>query len=140
MALAAATHATWHPRIGACGAESGFRFEVWAPTRQRVELLLHPSSTRARRIPLTAMVDGAFAVTVTDVKAGDRYAYLLDGEGPFPDPASRYQPEGVHGPSQIIDPSQFAGRIMAGVVSGCRTRSSMSCTSERSHPRARSRE
>jgi maltooligosyltrehalose trehalohydrolase len=33
---------------------------------------------------------------------------LLDGEGPFPDPASRYQPEGVHGPSQIIDPTQFA--------------------------------
>jgi maltooligosyltrehalose trehalohydrolase len=54
------------------------------------------------------MADGAFAVTLTDVKAGDRYAYLLDGEGPFPDPASRYQPEGVHGPSQIIDPSQFA--------------------------------
>ena len=108
MALAAATHATWHPRTGACGAESGFRFEVRAPTRQRVELLLHPSSKRSRRVPLIAMADGAFAVTVTDVKAGDRYAYLLDGEGPFPDPASRYQPEGVHGPSQIIDPSQFA--------------------------------
>jgi malto-oligosyltrehalose trehalohydrolase len=53
-------------------------------------------------------MDGAFAVTLTDVNAGDRYAYLLDGEGPFPDPSSRYQPEGVHGPSQIIDPSQFA--------------------------------
>jgi maltooligosyltrehalose trehalohydrolase len=54
------------------------------------------------------MADGAFAVTRTDVKTGDRYAYLLDGEGPFPDPASRFQPEGVHGPSQIVDPSQFA--------------------------------
>lgn len=108
MTLAAATRATWRPRIGACRAESGFRFEVWAPTRQRVELLLHPSGQGSRRVPLAATGDGALAVTLTDVKPGDRYTYLLEGEGPFPDPASRYQPEGVHGPSQIIDPSQFA--------------------------------
>jgi maltooligosyltrehalose trehalohydrolase len=100
--------ATWRGRIGACAAESGFRFEVWAPTRRCVDLLLHPSSTRSRRVPLSAMGDGAFAVTCSDVKPGDRYAYVLDGEGPFPDPASRFQPEGVHGPSQIVDPSQFS--------------------------------
>jgi maltooligosyltrehalose trehalohydrolase len=103
-----ATHAIWRPRLGACRAEPGFRFEVCAPTHQRVELLLYESSTRSRRVPLTTKADGTFVVTLTDVKAGDRYAYLLDGEGPFPDPASRYQPEGVHGPSQIIDPTQFA--------------------------------
>jgi maltooligosyltrehalose trehalohydrolase len=103
-----ATHAIWRPRLGACRAEPGFRFEVCAPTHQRVELLLYQSSTRSRRVPLTTKADGTFVVTLTDVKAGDRYAYLLDGEGPFPDPASRYQPEGVHGPSQIIDPTQFA--------------------------------
>jgi maltooligosyltrehalose trehalohydrolase len=106
--LPTTTDATWHPRLGACAAGSGFRFEVWAPTHQRIELLLHPSSNRSRRVPLTARAEGAFAVTLADVKAGDRYAYFLDGKGPFPDPASRYQPEGVHGPSQIIDPSQFA--------------------------------
>jgi maltooligosyltrehalose trehalohydrolase len=54
------------------------------------------------------MADGAFRVTLADVTAGDRYAYVLDGDGPFPDPASRHQPDGVHGPSQIVDPSQFA--------------------------------
>ena len=53
------------------------------------------------------MGEGIFAVTLAEVKAGDRYAYVLDGEGPFPDPASRSQPDGVHGASQIIDPSPF---------------------------------
>ena len=108
MSLPTTADATWHPRIGAYAAESGFRFEVWAPRRRCVELLLHPYSTRSRRVPLTTVADGAFAITLTDVKPGDRYAYLLDGEGPFPDPASRFQPEGVHGPSQIVDPAQFA--------------------------------
>jgi maltooligosyltrehalose trehalohydrolase len=102
------TNAIWRPRMGACPAESGFRFEVWAPVRRRVELLMEPSGTLSQRLPLTDTADGTLAVTLADVKAGDRYVYFLDGEGPFPDPASRYQPEGVHGPSQIIDPSQFA--------------------------------
>jgi maltooligosyltrehalose trehalohydrolase len=52
--------------------------------------------------------DGVFEGTFTDVSPGDLYAYLLDGEGPFPDPASRFQPQGVHGPSAVIDPLSFA--------------------------------
>ena len=39
--------------------------------------------------------------------AGTRYQYRLDGERYRPDPASRYQPEGVHGPSVVVDPSDF---------------------------------
>ena len=39
--------------------------------------------------------------------AGSLYQYRIDGSGPFPDPASRFQPEGVHGPSQVVDPSRF---------------------------------
>src|SRR5262249_29310787 len=39
---------------------------------------------------------------------GDRYRYRVDGRGPFPDPASRFQPEGVHGPSEVVDPHAFA--------------------------------
>jgi len=38
---------------------------------------------------------------------GDRYSFLINGEGPFPDPASRFQPHGPHGPSQVIDPGAF---------------------------------
>jgi len=52
--------------------------------------------------------DGTFAGLVEGVRAGDRYRFRKDGEGPFPDPASRYQPEGVHGPSEVVDPDEFA--------------------------------
>lgn len=48
-----------------------------------------------------------FGGLVPGVRAGDRYRYLLDGDGPYPDPASRFQPEGVHGPSEVVDPDQF---------------------------------
>ncbi|MFN8538170.1 MAG: malto-oligosyltrehalose trehalohydrolase [Thermomicrobiales bacterium] len=44
---------------------------------------------------------------VADAVAGARYRYRLDGEGPFPDPCSRSQPEGVHGASEVIDPAGF---------------------------------
>jgi maltooligosyltrehalose trehalohydrolase len=52
--------------------------------------------------------DGTFHGASADFRPGDLYGYRLDGQGPFPDPASRYQPEGVHGPSQIIDPASYA--------------------------------
>jgi maltooligosyltrehalose trehalohydrolase len=51
--------------------------------------------------------DGMFTGTFADVAAGDLYAYLLDGDGPFPDPASRFQPQGVHGPSAVVDAGAF---------------------------------
>lgn len=50
---------------------------------------------------------GYFEVDVSDVQAGDRYLYVLDGQVERPDPVSRFQPDGVHGPSQIIDPHRF---------------------------------
>jgi maltooligosyltrehalose trehalohydrolase len=48
-----------------------------------------------------------FAATFDDVGTGDLYMYQLDGEGPYPDPCSRFQPHGVHGPSAVIDPAGF---------------------------------
>jgi maltooligosyltrehalose trehalohydrolase len=59
-------------------------------------------------IPLPAEEHGYFGRTVSGVTAGDRYRYTVGGQGPFPDPVSRYQPEGVHGPSEVVDPSRFA--------------------------------
>jgi maltooligosyltrehalose trehalohydrolase len=56
---------------------------------------------------LTRQRDGTFVGFVPGVGAKTRYWYRLDGEGPFPDPVSRYQPEGVHGPSQVVDPLGF---------------------------------
>jgi maltooligosyltrehalose trehalohydrolase len=56
---------------------------------------------------LDAEPGATFAAFVAGVRAGQRYRYRLDGEGPFPDPASRFQPEGVHGPSEVVDPTRF---------------------------------
>ena len=54
-------------------------------------------------------IDGTFSVTAGRMRPGDRYRYLLDDDGPFPDPWSRWQPEGVHGPSAVL-PSR-TGRV-----------------------------
>jgi maltooligosyltrehalose trehalohydrolase len=58
--------------------------------------------------PLRKDEDGFFGGLVAGLGPGDLYRLRLDGEGPFPDPASRFQPRGVHGPSEVVDPSAFA--------------------------------
>ena len=77
------------------------RFLVWAPKARQVELcLVHPEP---RVVPLDALERGYFHAVVEGVEPGARYLYRLDQSRQRPDPASRYQPEGVHGPSQVID-------------------------------------
>jgi maltooligosyltrehalose trehalohydrolase len=58
-------------------------------------------------VALTPEGDGYFSGYSADAKAGSLYHFLLDGSGPFPDPASRYQPQGPHGPSCVVDPAGF---------------------------------
>ena len=80
--------------------EGGTRFSVWAPGRRRVEVCLHgPLEGRRELSPLGA---GYWGARLPDVADGTLYSLLLDGELTRPDPASRYQPEGVHGPSQVV--------------------------------------
>ena len=74
-----------------------------------------------------------------DAGPGDDYRYVLDGGDPLPDPCSRSQPEGVRGPSRVVDPAAFAWTTTAGAASTCASSSSTSCTSARSRPRAPSR-
>ena len=52
--------------------------------------------------------DGEDFVATAEARVGDRYAYILDGSQPIPDPVSRFLPEGVHGPTEIVDPSLYA--------------------------------
>jgi len=78
----------------------GTRFTVWAPGRRRV-VLSFPQSDRVVELP--GRGGGYHGAVVDGCGAGERYHLLLDGEGPFADPASRAQPEGVHGPSQVVD-------------------------------------
>jgi maltooligosyltrehalose trehalohydrolase len=93
-------------------ATGGVHFRVWAPRRRRVAVELQPDrgAERARHPTLLAAESGGyFSGWSPDAKPGDRYLLKLDDEPKgFPDPASRFQPEGPHGPSEIIDPGRFA--------------------------------
>ena len=76
-------------------------FGVWAPLSETVEV--HIVSPPERVISLERDEHGYHSAIAQTVKLGDRYLYRLDGNKEHPDPASRFQPEGVHGPSQVVD-------------------------------------
>lgn len=88
------------------------RFRLWAPTAQRVDLCLEPETAGERGgiMPLTALEDGWFELVTDRARVGDLYRYQIDGKFKVADPASRYNPQDVQGPSQIIDPDVFAWR------------------------------
>jgi maltooligosyltrehalose trehalohydrolase len=79
------------------------RFLVWAPFARKADV--HIVAPRERSIPLKRDRRGYHSAVIDGVKPGDRYFYRLDGGKEFPDPASRYQPEGVHSASAVIDPA-----------------------------------
>jgi len=89
--------------LGAIPLEEGrCSFQVWAPRAERVEVrLLAPQE---RLLPLKRGKAGYFHRVVEAVAPGSLYFYRLDGAKERPDPASRFQPQGVHGPSQVIAP------------------------------------
>jgi len=90
------------PRLGStCLGRGECRFEVWAPRADLVEVsLLHPER---RLLPLRKDDRGCHQAVVSGVEPGALYLYRLDGQKERPDPASRFQPEGVHGPSRVVD-------------------------------------
>ena len=97
----------WRLPFGANLREEGVEFRVWAPAHESVDVVLYgPAAEEVR--PLHPVGAGWFAGEVEGIGAGARYRYRLDGGGAFPDPASRAQPDGVHEPSEVVDPSAFA--------------------------------
>ncbi len=90
--------------IGAETTASGTHFRVWAPERKNVAVVIEGRG----ETELTREESGYFSGEAAAVGAGARYRYRLDGGDAFPDPASRFQPEGPHGPSQVVDPCPFA--------------------------------
>src|SRR5688572_26232865 len=93
--------------VGAMGLpRGGVRFRVWAPRRGRVEVLLSSGSLH----PLEPEDGGYFSGIVEEAGTGTRYRYRLDGGEAYPDPASRFQPEGPHGPSEVVDPTRYRWR------------------------------
>ena len=81
------------------------RFTLWAPAAERVWLDLETGETT----PMQRGEESVFSATAP-AEPGAYYKYLVDDEQGVPDPASRYQPEDVHGPSQVIDPAAFEWR------------------------------
>lgn len=88
--------------LGACCLDGrGTFFRVWAPRAQAVHV--HLVGPGARLVALAPEGDGYFAGEVDGAGPGTRYRYRLDDGDEFPDPASAHQPDGVHGPSAVID-------------------------------------
>jgi maltooligosyltrehalose trehalohydrolase len=88
-------------------AAGGTRFRVWAPAAESVSVRLFGDDGAPHEpVALRSEGDGYFSGKIALARAGMRYKYVLP-QGEFPDPASRFQPEGPHGPSQIVDPRAF---------------------------------
>jgi maltooligosyltrehalose trehalohydrolase len=92
-------------QIGAHRLPDGsWEFLLWAPHARSVRLDLCSCKELINMEPLPR---GYFRTNVTEVDEGAQYLYRLDNNRGLPDPASRFQPQGVHGPSQIVDPGSF---------------------------------
>jgi len=91
-------------RFGATLTSDGVTFKLWAPAARRVEVVLGTPHEMQRSD------DGWFAATVATATAGLRYRFRIDGGMEIPDPASHFQPDGVFGPSEVIDHSSYRWR------------------------------
>src|ERR1700678_3667369 len=80
-------------------------FRVWAPIAERVEVV-----GDAWRLDMELRDGGWWEVAVPHIRPGRLYAFVVNGGPPRPVPRSRFQPDGVHGPSQIVDHDAFAWR------------------------------
>ena len=90
--------------LGATVRDDGVMFRVWAPRCRTLDVVIEGR----RPIALARQEDGMFETLVEGLPAGTRYQYRLDGKHYRPDPVSRFQPEGVHGSSMVVNPAAFA--------------------------------
>jgi maltooligosyltrehalose trehalohydrolase len=87
--------------------DGAVRFRLWAPAAKRVDLVLTDAKGAARDIGMQALADGWFELVSAEAEAGSLYRFRIDGKQEVPDPASRRNPNDVHGPSEVIDPRSF---------------------------------
>jgi maltooligosyltrehalose trehalohydrolase len=97
-------------------AGGGTHFRVWAPDRERVEVVWATAATTPvapvapvadAAVELVRETAGGYFAGFAPAAVGDFYRFRLDGGAAFPDPASRFQPWGPHGASQVVDPAAF---------------------------------
>jgi maltooligosyltrehalose trehalohydrolase len=85
---------------------SGVEFRVWAPDHERIRVIVDDVELALERED-----DGHFRASAKHARAGSRYRFRLDDEqAMYPDPASRFQPEGPHGPSEVVDSDAYEWR------------------------------
>ena len=92
-------------RLGATVQSDGVSFRVWAPKRKQVEVVIEQEGGVFR---LRRQARGYFEGSVPGLSAGALYRYRLDAAQSYPDPCSRFQPEGPHGPSLVVNPSSYS--------------------------------
>src|SRR5579859_3110761 len=85
----------------------GVRFRLWAPNCRHVAVETADGLEPARSTPMAETGDGWHECLVPFARAGTRYRYILPDGMRVPDPASRFQPEDAHGPSEVIDPGAY---------------------------------
>jgi malto-oligosyltrehalose trehalohydrolase len=95
--------------FGAELRDDGVAFRLWAPSREAATVIVDGATCA-----MEPRAEGWFERTVRDARAGSRYAFAFPGFGPHvPDPASRFQPDGVHAPSEVVDPRAYCWRTTA---------------------------
>ncbi len=87
-------------------AEGGVRYRTWAPGKEVAVIVSGAADGEEREISLGEEPGGYWSAIDSQGQAGDRYKYRFDGHD-WPDPASRFNPDGVHGAAQVIDPRDY---------------------------------
>jgi len=94
-------------RLGAVPGRNGVSYRVWAPETRAVQVEIHRQNGVAHRLALSRDEAGYHEGDDPPGRPGDRYFYHLDGGPGLPDPVSRAQTHGVHGPSLVVDPALY---------------------------------
>ena len=98
-------------------ADGRVHFQLWAPAARQVDVCLAQNGAHSvsrnnpvehATLPMNAKQGGWFSLTTEQAGAGTLYRFRIDGEMLVPDPVSRFQPEDVHGPSEVIDPGAWS--------------------------------
>jgi maltooligosyltrehalose trehalohydrolase len=94
--------------VGAELEADGVSFRVWAPAARNVEVVLESNPGSPVAVALAPEGGGYFSALASEARAGMRYRFRLDRDDrALPDPTSRFQPEGPHGASEVVDPAAF---------------------------------
>ena len=105
--MTAGSRGGWALERGARLVEGGVEIAVWSPTAESLEAVVESGEAKGT-YPLFRKAGDVWKALVPRMAAGDDYRLRIDGEDPLvPDPVSRFQPEGVHGPSRVVDPAAF---------------------------------